>query len=182
MANNYLIVIDMQHDFVSGALGTPEAQAIVDNVAAYARDFDGTVVFTKDTHEQNYLETQEGKNLPVVHCVRDTPGWELVPELEQVRAARQAMVFEKPTFGAVQLAWWLAEENTAEPIDSIELVGLCTDICVVSNALLIKAHFPEIPIRVNASLCAGVTPAAHEAALATMRSCQVDVYGDATEA
>lgn len=175
MANNYLIVIDMQHDFVSGALGTPEAQAIVADAAAYARDFEGTVVFTKDTHEEGYLETQEGRNLPVVHCVRDTPGWELVPELEEVRAERGALVFEKPTFGSVQLVWWLAEENDAEPIDSIELIGLCTDICVVSNALLIKAHFPEIPVRVNSALCSGVTPASHDAALTTMKSCQVEV-------
>lgn len=177
MANNYLVVVDMQHDFVSGSLGTPEAQAIADRACAYARDFDGTVVFTKDTHEKNYLETQEGSNLPVIHCVRDTPGWKLIEGMERVRASRQAMVFEKPTFGSVQLVWWLAEENTAMPIDSIELIGLCTDICVVSNALLIKAHFPEIPVRVNASLCAGVSPALHDAALATMRSCQVDVYG-----
>ncbi|OUO59665.1 amidase [Collinsella sp. An271] len=175
MANNYLIVVDMQHDFVSGALGTPEAQAIVADAAAYARDFEGTVVFTKDTHEEGYLETQEGRNLPVVHCVRDTPGWELVPELEEVRAERGALVFEKPTFGSVQLVWWLAEENDAESIDSIELIGLCTDICVVSNALLIKAHFPEIPVRVNSALCAGVTPASHDAALTTMKSCQVEV-------
>lgn len=175
MANDYLIVIDMQNDFVDGALGTPEAQAIASDVATYARAFEGTVAFTKDTHEENYLQTQEGRNLPVVHCVRDTPGWELTPELEAVRAERQAVVFEKPTFGSVQLVWWLAQENDEHPIDSIELVGLCTDICVVSNALLIKAHFPEIPVRVRSGLCAGVTPEAHEAALSTMRSCQVEV-------
>lgn len=175
MANDYLIVIDMQNDFVDGALGTPEAQAIASDVATYTRSFEGTVAFTKDTHEENYLQTQEGRNLPVVHCVRDTPGWELTPELEAVRAERQAIVFEKPTFGSVQLVWWLAQENDEHPIDSIELVGLCTDICVVSNALLIKAHFPEIPVRVRSGLCAGVTPEAHEAALSTMRSCQVEV-------
>lgn len=175
MANDYLIVIDMQNDFVDGALGTPEAQAIASDVATYARAFEGTVAFTKDTHEENYLQTQEGRNLPVVHCVRDTPGWEFTPELEAVRAERQAVVFEKPTFGSVQLVWWLAQENDEHPIDSIELVGLCTDICVVSNALLIKAHFPEIPVRVRSGLCAGVTPEAHEAALSTMRSCQVEV-------
>lgn len=175
MANDYLVVIDMQKDFVDGALGTPEAQAIVEGVAARARDFEGTVVFTRDTHEPNYLETQEGRNLPVVHCVRDTPGWELVPELEEVRRTRDAMVFDKPTFGSVALVWWLAQQNDETPIDSIEVIGLCTDICVVSNALLIKAHFPEIPVRCEAALCAGVTPAAHDAALSTMRSCQVEV-------
>ncbi|MDM8302838.1 cysteine hydrolase family protein [Collinsella tanakaei] len=175
MANNYLVVIDMQKDFVDGALGTPEAQVIVDDVAAYARAFEGTVVFTRDTHEADYLQTQEGRNLPVEHCIRDTPGWQLVPALEAVRADRQALVFDKPTFGSVELVWWLAQRNDEEPIDSIEVIGLCTDICVVSNALLIKAHFPEIPVRTQAHLCAGVTPAAHEAALTTMRSCQVEV-------
>lgn len=175
MANDYLVVIDMQKDFVDGALGTPEAQAIVEGVAARARDFEGTVVFTRDTHEPNYLETQEGRNLPVTHCVRDTPGWQLVPELEEVRRTRDAMVFDKPTFCSVALVWWLAQQNDEKPIDSIEVIGLCTDICVVSNALLIKAHFPEIPVRCEAALCAGVTPAAHDAALSTMRSCQVEV-------
>lgn len=175
MANNYLVVVDMQHDFVDGSLGTPEAQAIVDDVAAYARDYEGTVVFTKDTHEENYLQTQEGQKLPVVHCVSGTPGWELVPALEEVRAARDAEVFEKPTFGSVALTWWLAEQNDASPIDAIDIVGLCTDICVVSNALLIKAHFPEIPVRVHPKLCAGVTPELHDAALATMGSCQVEL-------
>ena len=175
MANDYLVVIDMQKDFVDGALGTPEAQAIVEGVAARARDFEGTVVFTRDTHEPNYLETQEGRNLSVTHCVRDTPGWQLVPELEEVRRTRDAMVFDKPTFGSVALVWWLAQQNDEKPIDSIEVIGLCTDICVVSNALLIKAHFPEIPVRCEAALCAGVTPAAHDAALSTMRSCQVEV-------
>ena len=175
MANDYLVVIDMQKDFVDGALGTPEAQAIVEGVAARARDFEGTVVFTRDTHEPNYLETQEGRNLPVTHCVRDTPGWELVPALKEIRRARDAMVFDKPTFGSVALVWWLAQQNDEQPIDSIEVIGLCTDICVVSNALLIKAHFPEIPVRCEAALCAGVTPAAHDAALSTMRSCQVEV-------
>lgn len=175
MANDYLVVVDMQKDFVDGSLGTPEAQAIVDAVAERARTFEGTVVFTRDTHEENYLETQEGAKLPVVHCVRDTPGWQLVGALEDVRRERDAAVFDKPTFGSVELVWWLAQQNDEQPIDSIELIGLCTDICVVSNALLIKAHFPEVPVRVEAALCAGVTLKSHEAALATMRSCQVEV-------
>lgn len=133
------------------------------------------MVFTKDTHGEDYLQTQEGSNLPVVHCVRDTPGWELVEELERVRAQRDALVFDKPSFGSLDLAAWLVEQNDVEPIDSIELVGLCTDICVVSNALLIKANLPEVPLRVEAALCAGVTPQSHRAALDTMRSCQVDI-------
>lgn len=175
MANDYLIVVDMQNDFVSGSLGTPEAQAIVGAVARRAEEFEGAVVFTKDTHGEDYLQTQEGSNLPVVHCVRDTPGWELVEELERVRAQRDALVFDKPSFGSLDLAAWLVEQNDVEPIDSIELVGLCTNICVVSNALLIKANLPEVPLRVEAALCAGVTPQSHRAALDTMRSCQVDI-------
>lgn len=173
--NNYLIVVDMQNDFVDGALGTPEAQAIVNEVAEHARTFDGTVVFTKDTHGEDYAETQEGRNLPVPHCIRSTPGWELAPQLEGVRSELDALVFEKPTFGSLDLAQWLVEQNDAEEIDAIELCGICTDICVVSNALTIKAHLPETPLTVNAVLCAGVTPDAHAAALATMASCQVEV-------
>lgn len=175
MANNFLIVVDMQNDFVDGALGTAEAQAIAGAVVEHARSFDGTVVFTKDTHGDDYASTQEGRNLPVPHCIRGTQGWELIPALEDVRAEHDATVFEKPTFGSLELAQWLVAQNDANPIDSIELCGLCTDICVVSNALTIKAHLPEIPLIVNPELCAGVTPAAHEAALTTMRSCQVSV-------
>lgn len=178
MGQRYLVVVDMQRDFVDGALGTPEAQAIVANVAAKARAFDGTVVFTKDTHYSDYLQTLEGKNLPVEHCLHGTPGWELIPELQAIRDERNSFVFEKTTFGSLDLAMWLAEENVAEPIESIELIGLCTDICVVSNALLIKGWIPEVPLKVDASLCAGVTPVSHEAALATLRSCQVEVIND----
>lgn len=172
----YLLVIDMQNDFVDGALGTPEACAIVDAVAARAREFDGEVVFTRDTHGEDYLATQEGRNLPVAHCVEGTPGWELAPAVEAVRAERGARVFNKPAFGSVELARWLAEQDAREGVESVELCGLCTDICVVSNALLVKAALPEVPLRVGKDLCAGVTPEAHEAALATMRSCQVEVF------
>ena len=175
MGKRYLIVIDIQNDFVTGSLGTPEAEAIVEPATAKARDFDGEVVFTKDTHGEDYLESQEGRNLPVPHCIKGTWGWELVDELEAVRRERGARVFEKVTFGSTDLAEMLAAENAEEPIESIELIGLCTDICVVSNALLLKAFMPEVPIDVDASCCAGVTPEAHEAALATMRSCQIEV-------
>ncbi|MDO4849228.1 MAG: isochorismatase family cysteine hydrolase [Coriobacteriia bacterium] len=175
MSKDYLLVIDMQNDFVDGALGTPEAQAIVEGVAAYARAFDGAVVFTRDTHGEDYLRTQEGRNLPVPHCVRGTAGWELAPAIAEVAAELGAPVFDKPSFGSVELARWLVERDAEEPIGSVELVGLCTDICVVSNALLVKAFLPEVPVFVAASLCAGVTPASHEAALATMKSCQVEV-------
>lgn len=175
MGNKYLIVIDMQNDFVDGALGTPEAQAIADAVVEEAKSFDGTVAFTLDTHGEDYLSSQEGANLPVPHCIKGTPGWQLIPALDSVAHERNARIFEKPTFGSTDLAAWLQAENAANPIESIELVGVCTDICVVSNALLIKAVLPEVPLVVDAALCAGVTPAAHEAALATMRSCQVQV-------
>ncbi len=175
MDNKYLIVIDMQNDFVDGALGTSEAQAIADAVVEEAKSFEGTVAFTLDTHGEDYLSSQEGANLPVPHCIKGTPGWQLIPALDSVTHERNARIFEKPTFGSTDLAAWLQAENATNPIESIELVGVCTDICVVSNALLIKAVLPEVPLVVDAALCAGVTPAAHEAALATMRSCQVQV-------
>ena len=173
MAKRYLIVVDMQNDFVTGALGTHEAEAIVGAAAAKAAAFDGEVVFTLDTHGPDYLGTQEGRLLPVEHCIRGTWGWRLVDELEAVRTARGARTFEKGAFGSVELARALVAAHAEEPIESVELIGLCTDICVVSNALIIKACLPEVPVSVDAGCCAGVTPAAHEAALATMRSCQV---------
>ena len=176
MARDYLLVIDMQNDFVDGSLGTPEAAAIVNDVAEHARTFEGTVVFTYDTHRDDYLETQEGKHLPVPHCIKGTPGWKLAPVCDLVRRARNARVFEKRTFGSTALASWLLDKNAhGGGVASVELCGLCTDICVVSNALLIKAFMPEVPVRVNPNLCAGVTPETHEAALTTMRMCQIDL-------
>ena len=175
MANRVLVVIDMQHDFVDGALGTPEARAIAPAVEAEARAFPGEVIFTLDTHGANYLATQEGEHLPVPHCIKGTPGWELIEGLEQLRQERDARTFEKPTFGSLELARYLAAQHEQEPLESIELIGVCTDICVVSNALLIKAYLPEVPLCVDAALCAGVTPQAHEAALATLASCQVEI-------
>ena len=167
----YLLVIDMQKDFVDGSLGTAEAQAIVPAVAEKIRGFEGEVIFTQDTHGENYMETQEGKFLPVLHCIKGTPGHEVVPELQEFLA--DAKVFLKGTFGSVDLAAYLSKR--AEEIESIELIGLCTDICVVSNALLLKAAMPEKPLFVDASCCAGVTPEKHAAALETMRSCQITV-------
>lgn len=175
MANDYLVIIDMQNDFVDGSLGTPEACAIAPAVIEKARIFDGTVVFTLDTHGSNYASTQEGQHLPVTHCIKGTAGWHLIPELEEVRQARNARVFEKPTFGSTELAQWLVERNQEDPITSLEFIGVCTDICVVGNALMVKAFLPEVPVRVDASCCAGVTPQAHDAALATMSSCQVEI-------
>ncbi len=169
-----LVVVDMQNDFVTGALGTKEAQAIVGNVADKIRNFDGTVVFTRDTHGEDYMETQEGHNLPVTHCIEGTKGWEIIPELQELAADKK--IFDKYTFGSVELAEFIRERAEAANGDlSVELIGVCTDICVVSNALLIKAFSREIPISVDSSCCAGVTVAAHDAALATMKSCQIAV-------
>ena len=164
-----LIVVDMQKDFIDGALGSAEAIAIVPPVKALIEGFDGKVLFTRDTHFDNYMQTEEGKHLPVPHCIKDTDGWQIHPELDALRTTQP---IDKLTFGSKELIALLADENDVE---SITLCGLCTDICVVSNALLLKASFPEAPIAVDAACCAGVTPQAHEAALATMKSCQIDV-------
>ena len=164
--NKTLIVVDMQKDFIDGALGTKEALAIVDNVKAKIAEYEkqgGQIIFTRDTHQTNYLETNEGKNLPVEHCIEGTDGWELWDGLE----VPGAIYINKPTFG--YLGW------KEYDLEEVELVGLCTDICVVSNALLIKAMYPEIRVKVDASCCAGVTPESHVAALTTMRMCQVEV-------
>lgn len=171
----YLIVVDMQKDFVTGVLGTKEAQQILPAVAAKVRGFEGRVIFTRDTHQSDYMETQEGKYLPVPHCIQGSEGWQLVEELEEIRAERSLPVYDKVTFGCPELARDLVEADGQEPVESIELIGVCTDICVVSNALTIKAHLPEVPMYVDPACCAGVTPQAHEAALATMRSCQIQM-------
>ena len=169
-----LLVIDMQNDFIDGALGTKEAQSILPAVIERVRSFDGDVIFTRDTHFDNYMETQEGKNLPVLHCIKGTPGWELAPELEKLRQERNAPVFDKLTFGCKELPPYL-EEHYPEGLESAEFIGVCTDICVISNALLVKAFFPELPVSVTASLCAGVSPQSHENALEAMKMCQITV-------
>ena len=165
----YLIVVDMQVDFISGALGTAEACAIVPRVVDKVRSFDGRVIFTKDTHGDDYMETREGVRLPVPHCIKGTEGHELCEEL--LPLARDTV--EKPTFGSVALVHRLQAD--AEPIEYIELCGLCTDICVISNAMLLKAAFPEVDIAVDAACSAGVTPASHRNALAAMRAVQIDI-------
>lgn len=174
MKKKVLIVVDMQEDFVSGSLGTKEAQAIVPRVAEKAAHFDGTVIFTLDTHGADYLKTQEGRILPVPHCIKGTAGHRLVPELENLAERLGAEKVEKEAFGSLALAGKL--EKVRDTIESVELVGLCTDICVVSNALIIKAALPEVPVLVDSHCCAaGVTPHSHEAALETMRSSQVKI-------
>ena len=167
-----LIVVDMQNDFIDGALGTKEAVAIVPKVREKIQQFNGTVLFTRDTHGPNYLQTQEGRNLPVEHCIKGTDGWEIRLELD---ALRKTEPIDKVTFGSAELGFKLSEMNAEEPIGSITLVGLCTDICVISNAMIVKAFLPEVPVRVDASCCAGVTPESHENALAAMKCCQIEI-------
>lgn len=167
-----LVVVDMQRDFIDGALGTPEAVEIVPRVAEKIRQFSGRVLFTRDTHGANYLQTQEGQNLPVPHCIEGTPGREIHPDLEALRTEPPV---DKPTFGSTALGEMLQQANGEEPIGSITLIGLCTDICVISNALLLKAFLPETKIVVDASCCAGVTPESHQTALQAMRTCQIEI-------
>lgn len=168
---NVLVVVDMQKDFIDGALGTKEAVAIVDNVAEAIRSFDGEVIFTRDTHFDNYMETQEGRNLPVPHCIKGTEGWQIDKKLASLRTD-DMKVFDKPTFGSVELAAYLKENKELE---QVTIVGLCTDICVISNALLIKANLPEVEITVLEKCCAGVTPQSHKNALEAMKMCQIKI-------
>ena len=172
-----LVVVDMQKDFVDGALGTKEAVAIVPNVVSKIKNFDGDIIVTYDTHFENYMETSEGKKLPVSHCIKDTDGWELDRNVEEALEGKDYIAVEKPTFGSLDLPEIIAE-NYDENDVSIELIGLCTDICVVSNAIILKAAFYETPISVDASCCAGVTPESHKAALATMKMCQINVVNE----
>lgn len=165
-----LIVVDMQNDFISGALGTAEAQAIVPNVVEKVKGFTGRVIFTRDTHFENYLSTQEGRNLPVPHCIKGSDGWQICAELAPLCTEPPV---DKPTFGSYTLAELLATANIREPIGSITLVGLCTDICVIANAMVIKAFLPEVTVKVDAACCAGVTPESHKTALDAMRPCQI---------
>ena len=168
-----LIVIDMQNDFIDAALGTNEAVAIVDAVKEKIRSYPAeNVIATMDTHGENYMETQEGLNLPVPHCIKGSDGWQIRPDIAALLTG--AKIYEKPTFGSMALAADLRALSEKEEIE-LELIGLCTDICVVSNALLLKAAMPEVRIFVDASCCAGVTPEKHLAALETMRSCQIRV-------
>lgn len=170
----YLVVVDMQNDFVNGALGTKEAEDIVLDVVKKIGDFDGEIFATLDTHFNDYLETSEGKKLPVAHCIKDTEGWKLNNSVENALNKKGFTAVEKNTFGSVDLPE-LIKKSAGNDEFSIELIGLCTDICVVSNALLLKAYFPGTDIFVDSACCAGVTPELHEAALKTMASCQINV-------
>ncbi len=166
-----LCVIDMQNDFIDGALGTKEAEAITDNVAKkidlYRKNGD-RVIFTRDTHYDNYMETQEGRNLPVPHCIKDTHGWQISEKL----TVGDSKVIDKPTFGSTELSEYIAELEGAR---EVEFIGLCTDICVISNAMLLKAKLPEVKISVDSACCAGVTPESHNNALSAMKMCQIEI-------
>lgn len=170
-----LLVIDMQNDFIDGVLGSKEAIAVVPRVKEKIENFCGKVLFTRDTHMENYMETQEGKKLPVPHCIKNTKGWEIHPELE---ALRKEEAIDKLTFGSDALALRMQKENKGEKIDRITLIGVCTDICVISNAMLLKAFLPETEIIVDASCCAGVTPESHKIALQAMKACQIVIENE----
>ena len=169
-----LIVVDMQKDFVDGALGSPEAVAIVENAVNKINGFDGDIIATYDTHYENYMDTQEGKNLPVPHCIKGSDGWKLDGRIQAALDKKGFKSIEKLTFGSTELPEYIKENYNPEEIE-IELIGLCTDICVVSNALLMKANFLETKVSVDASCCAGVTVESHNAALTTMKMCQINV-------
>lgn len=169
-----LIIVDMQNDFINGVLGTKEAVGIVENVKRKIQKYkleENVVIFTRDTHTSDYLNTQEGKNLPVEHCIIGTDGWEISKELP----VDDSMIIDKPTFGSTVLAHYLRKIGNVE---EIELIGLCTDICVISNAMILKASYPEIPITVDASCCAGVTPESHKNALNAMKMCQINIINE----
>lgn len=178
-----LVVVDMQNDFIDGALGTPEAVGIVPHVVEKIKSWDGVVYATQDTHFADYLNTQEGRILPVEHCIQGTRGWSIEASVRKALtegAARNdsTLYVTKTTFGSRDLAETLAERCKAEEIEEIQLVGLCTDICVISNALVLKAFLPEVPLAVDAACCAGVTPESHRNALDAMKACQIKIYNE----
>ncbi len=172
---NILIVVDMQNDFIDGALGTKEAVAIVPQVKEKIENFQGRIIFTRDTHGEDYMQTQEGRNLPVPHCIKDSDGWQISPVLAKLC---QEAPIDKVTFGSSELGGILQKADREEKVGSITLIGLCTDICVISNALLAKAFLPEVEIIVDASCCAGVSPESHKNALEAMKVCQIRVENE----
>lgn len=171
--NKLLIVIDMQNDFTYGALKNEDAISVIPGIKKKIESFDGDIIFTRDTHNDDYMNTQEGKKLPVPHCIKGEQGWEIVDELKSLCEAKKCEVYDKPTFGCMKLAEDIADKNC---YDEIELVGVCTDICVISNAMLIKAAVPDTTIKVDSSCCAGVTKDSHDTALKAMAGCQIEVY------
>ena len=169
-----LVVVDMQNDFIDGALGSEDAVSIVEGVAERVASFDGRIIFTRDTHTPDYMNTQEGRKLPVPHCIKDTDGWQIS---KKISVPKDAVIIDKLTFGSSELGELLVTLNNEERVESVELLGLCTDICVISNAMVAKAFLPEAEISVNAALSRGVSPESHNTALAAMRACQIDIIG-----
>ncbi len=172
---NVLVVVDMQNDFVHGALGSPEALAIVPAVIRKIKGWDGSVYFTRDTHDKKYLKTHEGRALPVIHCVKDSWGWEILPELEPLRTNEP---IDKTAFGSVVLERYLMDRNSRKQIPSVTLIGLCTDVCVITNAFMLRSALPEAEIIVDAACCAGTTPKGHQTALAAMKACHITIENE----
>ncbi|BBF43242.1 nicotinamidase [Lachnospiraceae bacterium KM106-2] len=170
-----LVVIDMQNDFITGTLGTKEAIAVQPEVVKIVEQFQGEILFTRDTHEEDYLTTREGKNLPIKHCIRNTNGWEIEPELKSLAFEKGCRILDKPTFGSVELMEYLKQLNDQDPISTLTFVGVCTDICVISNVLLAKAALLNTEIKVIKDACAGVTKESHENALMAMKACQIEI-------
>lgn len=170
-----LVVVDMQNDFITGSLGSEMAQNIVNNVIEVVNDFKGKIIFTRDTHLNDYLQTQEGKNLPVEHCIKGTKGWEICDELKEI--SEKSTIVDKPTFGSVDLPN-IVKDLAGNDVGNIKIVGLCTDICVISNAMILKAHFTESKISVIENCCAGVTPKSHSDAISAMGMCQIEIVED----
>lgn len=170
----FLVVVDIQNDFVDGTLGSAQAKAIIDKAVKKIKEFDGEIFVTYDTHFDNYMDTAEGKKLPVMHCIKGTEGWNLNKEIEKALEGKKYTAVEKPTFGSLELPELIKKAASGEKF-TVELIGLCTDICVVSNALILKANFYENDIKVDPECCAGVTPDTHKAALETMKMCQITI-------
>ncbi len=181
MAQKVLIVVDMQNDFIDGALGSKEAASIVDHVAEKIREAEehqDTIVFTQDTHDANYLSTEEGKNLPIPHCIRNTKGWEISDRLP---LPKEYTIFHKETFGSSALSEFIAKLARTKEDYVFEVIGLCTDICVLSNAVVVKTFFPNAHIVVDAACCAGVTPQSHDTALDAMKAIQIEIIHQGKE-
>lgn len=170
-----LVVVDMQNDFITGVLGTKEAEAIVDYVAKMIRAFPGDVVATQDTHANDYLKTEEGEHLPVVHCVEGSEGWQIENRVAKALEEKDADIIKKWTFGSKELMAHLEAMHEKEPIASFTILGICTDLCVISNAMLLKAFFREVPITVDSKGCAGVSPESHKRALEAMEVCHMTI-------
>jgi nicotinamidase-related amidase len=172
-----LVVVDMQNDFITGALGTPEAVAMLPRAVEKVKGWRGPVLFTRDTHTEEYLNTQEGRLLPVVHCVRGSWGWQIHPDLE---ALRKSEPMDKPGFGALTLADRLRGMDRLETVESVTVIGLCTDVCVISDALIVKAALPQAAVCLDAACCAGITPRGHTVALEAMKACQILIQNEQT--